>query len=380
MLDNRWSNKRPQEVDDVIAAICDTERYPEQKVWSLSVKYVLITLFSKLFRIQTQQAKVELFYYQAERLCRDLAGSDLQQRDAYLKGLKDMWPKLREQLKDPGFYGFVCKYAMGSAFLLPYFAVLSPRAPALEAAHGYSVDFGGAYRKIDPVNDSQTFQFVVGERTFRSFNFRALNHQTAMLNLSMDMQVSGLGKPNVFFAGGGMLPSVRYYGLHPEDLKKYFDQIVVYDKDPDMRKYLKMVFERPVNEYGIEYHFSGFEGAFADESLWSKFDVVDCTGVMSYCQNDGDIDRMLSCLSLLLKPGGMLLFDRQVMTPDMIRCAVTLAWKTEPPLKPDLTVKRAIRRIEDAAKRCDLNVENYFVDEYNKIPALVDFILRKPKS
>lgn len=380
MLEYRWSDKQPQELDDVVAAILDTERYPEQKVWSVSVKYILITLLSKLFHIKTTQAKVEAFYYQAKQLCRSLAAVDVQCCDAYLGGLDAMWPRLRYQLEDPGFYKFVCKYAMESAFLLPYFAVLSPYAPALEAAHGYSVDFGGTYRKVDLMEDPQAFGFVVGERTFRSFNFRALNHQVACLNLSMDMQASGLGKPSIFFAGGGMLPSVRYYYLRPENLQEYFERVVVYDKDPKMREYLKMVFEWPINEYGIEYYFDSFEMAFADECLWGKFDVVDCTGVMSYCQSDDDIDRALSGLASLLKPGGIMLFDRQVMTPDMIRCAVTLAWKTEPPLKPDLTVKRAIRRIEAAAERCDLNVECSFVDEYNTIPALVDFILQKPKS
>lgn len=380
LLENRWSSQKPYDIDDVDRAVRNLEEYSEQGVWAYSIKYILITLGSRIFRIRTSQAKIEQFYADAKLLCANLTKNDCEQLNKYLKGLDAMWPKLRKQLEDPGFYRFVYEFAMQSAFLLPYFSVLSPHAPALEAARGYSVDMGGTYRRIDPETDPQTFRFVVGERTFRSFDFRLCNHQTALLNLAADMEASGLGKPSVFFVGGGMMPMVRFYYLRPEMVKDVFDRVVVYDSDPNMPEYLKMVFDRPLSRYGIDYHFEDAANGFNDLAFQGQFDAVDCTGVMSYCQTDEDIAKMLCGMKKMLKPGGIMMFDRQVMTPDMIRCALTLAWKTDPPLKPELTVKRAITRIRKIAARVGLVVTDTFPDEYNRLPALVDFILRNPST
>ena len=167
LLENRWSSQKPYDIDDVDRAVRNLEEYSEQGVWAYSIKYILITLGSRIFRIRTSQAKIEQFYADAKLLCANLTKNDCEQLNKYLKGLDAMWPKLRKQLEDPGFYRFVYEFAMQSAFLLPYFSVLSPHAPALEAARGYSVDMGGTYRRIDPETDPQTFRFVVGERTFR---------------------------------------------------------------------------------------------------------------------------------------------------------------------------------------------------------------------
>ncbi len=379
MLQNRWGDcKEPWEVDEVAAAVRNTKKYPEQKVWGFSLKYVLITLLAKIFHIKTSEDKLKKLHADIKLLCCRKAGKDTALCRAYLDGVEKMWPRLKELALDPGFYRFVYDHAMESVFMLPYFAVLSPHAPALEAARGYSVDLAGRYRKIDPQEDPQAFEFVYGERTFRSFGFRAVVHQVFFLNESKDMQESGLGKPNILIVGGGLLVYFRYFHLRPEMLKDIFGQITVYDNDPNMPEYLKMVFDKPMSEYGIDYNFTDAEKAFSNALMWGKFDIVDCTGVLSYCQDDESLCRMLKGMARLLRPGGHMLFDLQTLTPDMLRCAFTLAWKTNPPLKPNFTPKGTIRRVERVAKECGLKVSDHWVDESNSIPALVDFVLQKP--
>ncbi len=376
MLTSRWSGKHPWDLDEIDAAIKDTEKYPEEGAWEYSIKYILITLLSSLFHIKTSDEKVEACYVRAKNLCRSLARGSRTLYEAYLEGLQDMWPKLSEQLRDPGFYKFVQKFGMESAFLLPYLSVLSPHAPALEAAAGYSVDMAGVYRKI-PKSDRQGLELCVREPTLRSFCARTWGAQEEMLGAVVDAQTNGWEKPNVFFAAAGMLPAVRRYHLKPEMLKGLFGRMVAYDSDPKMPEYLQMVFERPVNEYGIEYHFEDLNQAFSDPDLQGKFQVLIATGIMSYYKSAAQTDYMLTGFKNLLAPGGAMFFDVQVMEWSMIRCAVSLAWKCD--LKPDRDTKSVIDRISRHAKALGLVVEHSQVDPYNTHPTLVNFSLRKPR-
>lgn len=371
MIENKWGKKQPWELDEIELAMRDTKRYPEENAWEYSIKYVLITIFAKLFHIRTSQSKIQQFYIDAKALCRKLTGDDTEQLQAYLRGLDQMWPKLQRQLEDPGFYKFVNKYGMDSAFLLTYFSVLSPSAPALEAAGGFSVDLGGVYRKI-PESDYQAYELCVREPTFRSFCRRIWFSQMHFLNYVMETRAD----PDIFMAAAGLMPAFRRYELRPEMLKKVFGRIVAYDRDPKMPEYLKMVFDKPVDEYGIEYHIADLDVAFEKQELWQAFDIVDAEGLMSYYKDELETKEMLRGFKKLLRPGGIMTFDVQTMEWSMIRCAVSLAWKL--PLKPDKDPRAAIERITRCATAVGLEVVEYAIDDYNKTPALVCFCLRKP--
>lgn len=375
MLKSRWSGKLPYELDEIDAAIRDTKTYPEKGAWDYSIKYILMTLLSSLVHHKISDPKIEDFYGQATAMCRRLAQDDAQY-EAYIHGLERMWPKLRQQLKDPGFYHFVQDHGMDSAFILPYFSVLSPHAPALEASKGFSVDMAGVYRQI-PKSDKQGYEICIQEPTLRSFGTRTWLAQEAILGAALDAKTNGLPKPNLFLAAAGMMPWFRRYHLQPEMLSDLFGRIVAYDSDPKMPEYLNMVFDRPVREYGIEYHFADLDNAFRSRELWGKFQVALATGIMSYYKSEKETAYMLGGLNQLLAPGGAIVFDLQVMEWSMIRCAVSLAWKS--PLKPDLNPKSALKRIAREAKRQGLIVEYTEVDPYNTRPTLVNFWLRKPE-
>lgn len=384
MFDMKWTTQQPWDCDRIERSIRDTKKYPEENAWEYSIKYILITLFCKLFRIKTPLKKRARFYEDARELCRRLANGDDGLQQAYLNGLEAMWSKLQQQILDPGFYYFVQKYGMESAFLLTYFSVLSPNAPALEAARGYSVDIAGRYREI-PESDYQAYNLCVREPTFRSFGQRVWWAQSCMLQKVRDYEMKApegllgysgkIEKPNVLFAPAGMIPEVRYYHLKPEMLKSMFGRIVAYDLDPEMPGYLNMVFKRSMEEYGIDYRLEALERAFVNPELQGLFDVVVANGFMSYHQDEAETLYYLRGFHKLLKPGGVVVFDVQTMEPSMVRCAVTLAWKL--PLKPDRSPKAAIERIREAAKRVGFAGFEYEIDKYNKRPALVNFRLTK---
>lgn len=371
MIENKWSKKQPWELDEIERAMRDIEKYPEENAWEYSIKYILITIFARIFHIKTSQSKIQQFYVDAQALCRKLTANDAEQLQSYLNGLDAMWPKLQRQLEDPGFYKFVKKYGMDSAFLLTYFSVLSPNAPAMEAAGGYSVDLSGTYRKI-PESDYQAYSLCVREPTFRSFCRRIWFSQMHFLNYVAEYRAD----PDIFMAAAGLLPVFRRYELRPEMLKKVFGRIVAYDRDPAMPEYLKMVFDKPVSEYGIDYYFEDLKVAFANPKLQQAFDIVDAEGLMSYSQNDTELKSMLRGFKDLLRPGGIMTFDVQTMEWSMVRCAVSLAWKL--PLKPDKNPRAAIERVSRCAAEVGLEIVDYAIDDYNKTPALVCFCLRKP--
>lgn len=387
LFDMKWMTQQPWDCDRIERSIRDTKKYPEENAWEYSIKYILMTLFCKLFHIRISQRKVAEFYVEARELCRKLADGDDKLLRAYFDGLEAMWPKLQQQIREPGFYHFVRKFGMDSAFLLTYFSVLSPSAPALEAARGHSVDIAGRYREI-PESDYQAYNLCVREPTFRSFGTsRVWAAQSCMLQKALDYEMkapdacagscASVEKPNILFAPAGMMPEVRYYRLRPEMLKDLFGRIVAYDNDPKMPEYLKMVFERPVEEYGIDYRMEALERAFDDPELQGMFDVVVANGFMSYHKDDAETLYYLRGFHKLLKPGGVVVFDVQTLEPSMVRCAVTLAWKL--PLKPDRSPKAAIGRIRKAAERAGFAEFEYEVDKCNKRPALVYFHLTKQK-
>ena len=79
LLENRWSSQKPYDIDDVDRAVRNLEEYSEQGVWAYSIKYILITLGSRIFRIRTSQEKIERFYADAKLLCANLTKNDCEQ-------------------------------------------------------------------------------------------------------------------------------------------------------------------------------------------------------------------------------------------------------------------------------------------------------------
>lgn len=338
--------------------------------------------------MKVSQKKIAAFHDDAVERLRDLA-----YRDPYLdeynavQGFERIWPKLSEMLREPAFYLCIKRFCMDSSFLYTYFVELSGYASALEIAGGYSIDITGKYRKIPECDGA--YKMAALEPTFRSFLQRIWFSQQMMLRRAeefgwrpdmTEQEKAETERVKVLFLGGGMLPQLRMYELRPEMVSEMFD-ITVYDRDPKMPGYLEMVFEQPIAEYGIDYHFADFDEAFRNESNFGKYDLVIAEGVMSYYKKPEQTEYMLKGAAKMLKRDGRFVFDLQILEPSMLRCVLALAWRGTG-LNPDFGAKKAIQRIREAAAddfdfvpTSTLSAE---IDYYNKIPAIVNFSLIKP--
>ena len=363
----------------------DEERFPPEGAWDYSIKYILLALAQKPVRARISRKKIEKFHEQAVNRLRILAERDpnLDTHEA-VRGFENIWPKLSQMLREPAFYYCVKRFCMDSAFLYTYFVELSGYASALEMAMGYSIDITGKYREIPECDGA--YRMAVLEPTFRSFLQRIWYSQQMMLDKALELgwcpnmtdeEKQKCRKVKVLFLGGGMLPQLRMYELCPETVSEMFD-ITVYDKDPKMPEYLKMVFKKPIEEYGIEYHFEDFDKAFKDVHNYSEYDIVIAEGVMSYYKKPEQTAYMLSGAYRMLKSNGVFVHDLQILEPSMLRCVLALAWR-DTGLNPDLKTKKAIERLEAAADIAGFDTASMQVevDYYNKVPAIVNFCWQK---
>lgn len=385
LLENVWSNKRPEDFCDIDNSILDEERFPHEGAWDYSVKYILLALAQKAVHARIARKKIEKFHEQAVKRLRILAEKDpdLDAHEA-VRGFEKTWPKLSQMLREPAFYYCVKRFCMNSAFLYTYFVELSGYASALEMAMGYSIDITGRYRRIPECDGA--YEMAVLEPTFRSFLERIWFSQQMMLRKARELgwrpdmteeEKKQCRRVKVLFLGGGMLPQLRMYELCPETVSEMFD-ITVYDKDPKMPEYLDMVFDKPIEEYGIKYHFEDFDKAFKDGRNYNDYDIVIAEGVMSYYKTPEQTAYMLNGAYLMLKNNGIFVHDLQILEPSMLRCVLALAWR-DTGLNPDLKAEKAIERIKTAADIAGFDIASVQaeVDYYNKIPAIVNFCLRK---
>ncbi len=383
MLENVWSKNQPEDLCKVDRDILDEGRFPPEGYWDYSVKYILLAIVQKVFRLRVSWKKINQFHVDATERLRELAKKDpeLDECEA-MRGFERIWPKLSQMLREPAFYFCIKRFCMDSSFLYTYFVELSGYAPALEIAAGASNDVTGRYREIPECDGG--YKMAVLEPTFRSFLQRIWFSQQIMLRRAKssgwrpnmaDDEKQKCRRVRVLFLGGGMLPQLRMYELAPETVSEVFD-IVVYDKDPKMPNHLEMVFGKPIQEYGIKYCFTDFDEAFKDSANFGKYDIIVAEGVMSYYKTPEQTQYMLRGAHKMLVDGGWFVHDLQVLEPSMLRCVLALAWRGTG-LSPDVGAKKAIRRIEKAAGECGFGVMRTEIDRYNKLPAIVNFWLSK---
>lgn len=254
--------------------------------------------------------------------------------------LDETWPVMATKMrKNPALAQFMLEYGVHSEFFYP-FLLRVPQATTLEVASGYAYDLLGNLRRI-PVNDPM-YAFVQGDEMFEWIRMRIEGEQAYLK-----------GYEDVLFVGGGLLQALRRNNYPLGDLRQ---RIIAYDFNLDLQEPLLEVFDRPLSEYGIEYHFEPAENAKKDFAPQS-FDVIDVSGVLSYRKNDKELRSMLGWLLDLLKTDGVLVFDLQVLTLTLLFDKLVLGWETDPAMKPEKNTQDAIKKVTQICEELGVGVE-----------------------
>lgn len=388
MLTNCWTGRAPQDLSPIIRDILDPVHFPPQNTWLFSTRYLQMVEEAKDgFGGQTESAAVECYRQDALERLRRLAAVDpnLDELKA-VASFEATWPRLSEMLrKESFFYAWLKDHGVqDSAFLHTYFTDLSATAMGILMAFGKSVDITGQFREI-PSCDA-AYRFVRTEPTFRSFGGREWFRQQLMLRKAMEVgwkpELIGASqqprKLRVLDLGAGLMPVIWNYELTPEIAVQIFD-ITAYDNSADMSRNVQLVFGgRTMAELGIDYRnqdlFQGLK-EIANGPECGNIDVITIMGGVSYYTDR--LPEILELAEKVLRPGGMLIFDRQVFDKSMLRCVKVLAWRGTS-MRPDLSVQQAIDAVVEAVHRTGLTMSGYEVDAWNEQPAGVCFCLDKP--
>lgn len=328
--------------DKEIEKLVENNSLPKIDQWWHGMRFVLNTLLSRQPLPWRRVSKRELQHIYDELVTHCALVDDAKQLKQDRLGLDAIWPEMRKIIrKNPGLAKFMREYGVHSRFFLQFLYHV-PQASSLGAAFGEGHDMSGKYTQI-PQSDLM-YRFSAQDEMFAW-----LRQRTRLVQEQMKKAKS------VLFIGAGSLPELRRYDYPLEDLKQ---RVVGYDSNLQLRTHLAEVFAKPVEDYGIEYHFESFETAFADKNNWGQYDLVVANGVLSYYTKHAQLEKMLKNMKLMLAAGkaNMIMFDLQLMQMELIRDAVVLNWRTKPQIKPEKSLYAAIRKVRKVCGKVGLRV------------------------
>lgn len=160
-------------------------------------------------------------------------------------------------------------------------------------------------------------------------------------------------KANVVDLGSGPLNMEKRFGYVDAGLCQ---RIVAYDSDKNIPKVLPYMFQKPIEEYGFEFHNEDWFDAFKDQALQGKQHLVVLQGGASYYFDK--IDEILRGVrGLLLSPNEAevptrFVFEVELETVDLAQAKYGLGLKDQSQnMMPDKTVGSAVERISQAVER-----------------------------
>jgi len=258
------------------------------------------------------------------------------------------WPVAKGYMrKCPGLARFMLEIGAHSRYFYPFLLDI-PHATAMLPAFFHARDIFGKIVSI-PSNDPM-YQFCVNDPVFKSVRFRNAYEQEYLMSAE-----------KALILAGGLLPQLWYddYELDGE-----FQSITVYDPDVGLRDPLQQIFDKDLDKNGIDYHFEGFDTIFADKARWGKYDFVSAMGLASYHMRE--LDAVLGGMVRMMAPGGVLIFDLQLMALALIFDKFVLHWETESPMKPVVNVSKAVDYVSRICTNLGVELVEYVVEPEDK--------------
>lgn len=345
-------------------------KYRPVKTW----KYILKTLFGRIVpwlkptEAQAQRVYDDLISYTRSNYVGDMHHA--------INVINDGWPTVKKLLlNNAGLVSYFNDY--GSQSLGFYrFIQLVPRAVALESAFGagYRNDgIYGTFRGDFPMSCSGVAEPIFVELRWRDYLSQAVIREELALYRSGKKKQ----KPRIISLGAGLLAEFRRFGFTLEDIRDL--DIIVCDMDEGLLSDLDVVF---MHDFGVKFSESGIKFCICDvdemcnnPELLGTADVVLMDGVLSYYPKLRDMQGKVAGAMRLLKQGGKLACDLQVMHLTLIRCVIVFYWISS--MIPELSARRALRKMRKICKNLGIEIVRSRVDPRNDKPVGVHFVLQK---
>lgn len=369
---------------EMIAAFEDDfARYPPMDHNKYSLKYVKTELMAKLLHRRVTVAETEQARRQLTGYLRQYCQQHQEDFEEYQAGLEAIWPDMkRRMLAHPALYQYVMDFAVRSPTLLNFMSYV-PCSETMENAFGYGYNIAGKYGPL-PLDDV-AFYWSLREPVLSGIRQRVYYAQDMIAKLMDPIMQDNRREPlRILMVGAGRMPELRrrsyprFFFAHQE--------IVAVDEDKGVWSNLDDLFrythDCTTAEADIRY-FNMSIGEFVRDQTWSGyFDLIVLQGVMSYYSDDVQTVHMLRDLRSMLKPGGLIVMDLQLFHISLLRCKFALDWNTNPPLSPDMSDKKAEKRIRAACETVGLHVDDvrlFRTDCREDSPKIgVAFTLRRP--
>lgn len=345
--------------------------FPKRRAWSDGWRYVLLSVSSEVFHVRTSEHFLDEIKAKIVRYLHEVSPQDPQRLEKDLNGFEEeVWPVLRETMRcNYGMAKMVYDYAYRSRFL-PRAILVGAQAVLLELFHsGRTRSISGEFEYI-PYDDAM-IEMIVWEPISLVMRERTEFSQANLLRAYQDYRIKYRGSFDVLSCGAGLLPLLRTNGfVPPPDLR-----ITAIDMDVRNLENLKLVFDKPIAEYGVNYLTMDFVDYCNDPKNAGKHPMVEALGVLSYYHRPGETKQTIQTLLRVVAPGGILVCDRQLIEPHLLRCAYSMGWKSN--LLPDLCALFAIMRMRWVCRQLGVRIE-YKRSRYLKHPAGINFVLYKP--
>lgn len=278
-------------------------------------------------------------------------------RRAYQEGLEKIWPNLEQRmLKHPAVYKYVMDFATQSPSLLNFMSWV-PCSETMENAFGYGYNIAEEYGPLSPADVA--FYWSLREPVLSGIRQRVCYAQGEIGRLMQPiLRGERKEKLRILFVGAGRAPELRRWGYPTEFLLQ--QEVVAVDEDKGVWSNIDFLFQqvhgKTVKELGIRYYNMSFSEFMRNGNWNGYFDLIIANGFMSYYQDEMQTLHMLRGLRSLLKVGGRLVMDLQLLHVSLLRCKFALDWNTNPPLSPDVTDKGAEKRIREACQKVGFDV------------------------
>lgn len=333
--------------------------FTQKDVWHDAAKYILPALGSKIFRLKTPWSDIQRIYDLIVMYCSMTAPNHEEFRKD-MSGLDRLWPEAMMKLRhNRGMAKLMLDHGWMSRIILPYI-LQGAQAISLDVFYGKAFDLQDNFVELPPGDMAQ--YYAVWEAIGVMIRERIMFAQDYL-------REPGL---NLAFCGAGLMPELRVF----EDiLGKYHPKVLACDADVRVLDGLKLVFDKPMEELGIDYRIANIGEIASDQNNWLKFDRTLAQGIPSYYHKKQQTLELLSDLARITAPGGVIIFDRQLMEWTLVRCATGMGWESD--LTPDWTVNQAVRTVKWACDQLGLELK-WQVDSRNRHPVGVMFAATKP--
>lgn len=308
----------------------------------LALKYIALAKSGQMpTDEQVEAVRTGVINY-CETVC---SGEDLE-RD--IAGINAMWPEVRERLSHSiGLTQMMLDFGVNSRYFYRYIreAGRGRFAVILEAKDGYAL----------PVSGEMIYEEVPTTDWFWVVCHQEPSHP-ARTQTDWRCQSLCRSASTIFEGGAGLLSAYRNYDY---PLGKNGQRIVACDFDAEMKTYLPLVFNRHLEEYGIEYIIGDLLQVMDDPKYFGQFDVVRMTGLLPYYPKIEDKLRIMEKARRLLKDDGVIATDLWTMGMSLARTALIGLWPIDQSapihLAPAENEAAAVTEMDQIAKAIGLS-------------------------